>query len=152
MSLPAERIFNVRVYGLLQNEQKEILIAEEKRYNTFIRKFPGGGLHFGEGTIEAVKREFREELNIEVEVIKHFYTTDFFVPSAFNKQQQVISIYYSVRSADIIADNYFKRKPITSLKDGDEQFYWLHRSQMMEDDFTFPVEKRVCRLLKKKFH
>lgn len=151
MSLLSERIFNVRVYGLLLNEQKEILIAEEKRYNTFIRKFPGGGLQFGEGTIDAVKREFNEELNIEIEIIRHFYTTDFFLPSAFNNQQQVISIYYLVKSADIIAEKYFKRKPVSELKEADEQFYWLQPSQMKEVDFTFPIEKRVCILLQKHF-
>lgn len=152
MSLPAEHIFNVRVYGLLLNDHKEILIAEEKRYNTFIRKFPGGGLQFGEGTIEAVKREFKEELNIQIEVMKHFYTTDFFVPSAFNNKQQVISIYYLVKSSDTIAEKYFKRKPITELKEGDEQFYWMHPSKMREDDFTFPIEKKVCRLFKAVFY
>src|SRR5437870_3893136 len=108
MSLPVEKIFNVRVYGLLLTIQKEILVAEEKRYNTFILKFPGGGLQFGEGTMEAVKREFKEELNIEIEIIRHFYTTDFFVPSAFNNKQQVISIFYLVKSLDLISENYFK--------------------------------------------
>ena len=66
MSLPVS-LFNVRVYGLLLNQQNQVLIAEEKHYNTFVRKFPGGGLQFGEGTIDAVKHEFREELTIEIE-------------------------------------------------------------------------------------
>ena len=152
MNLAAEKIFNVRIYGLLLTIQKEVLVAEEKHYNTFIRKFAGGGLQFGEGTIDAVKREFREELNIEIEVIKHFYTTDFFVPSAFNNEQQVISIFYLVKSSDTIGENYFKRKPITELKEGDEQFYWMHPSKMNEDDFTFPIEKKVCRLLKEEYY
>ena len=30
------------------------------------------------GLIEALKREFMEECNAEIEIIKHFYTTDFF--------------------------------------------------------------------------
>ena len=152
MSLPAERIFNVRVYGLLLNDQQEILIAEEKRYNTFICKFPGGGLQFGEGTIVAVKREFKEELNIDIEIIKHFYTTDFFVPSAFSNRQQVIGVFYLVKSADTIAEKYFKRKPIVELQEGDEQFYWNHLFQLKEDDFTFAIEKYVCRLLKDEFN
>ncbi len=147
MSLPPEHIFNVRVYGLLINDQQEILIAEEKRYNTFIRKFPGGGLQFGEGTIEAVKREFKEELNIEIEIIRHFYTTDFFLPSAFNSKQQVISIYYLVKSIDTIAEKYFNRKPVSELIEADEQFYWLHPSKMKEDDFTFPHRKEGLQAL-----
>ncbi len=152
MSLPADTIFNVRVYGLLITIQKEVLVAEEKRNNTFIRKFPGGGLQFGEGTINAVKREFREELNIEIEIIRHFYTTDFFVPSAFNIKQQVISIFYLVKSTDLISENYFKRKPISELQENAEQFYWSSIKELKEDDFTFPIEKRVCVALKKEFN
>jgi len=142
MSLPADKLFNVRVYGLLFNEQNEILVAEEKHYNTFIRKFPGGGLQFGEGLKEAVKREFREELTIEIEIIQHFYTTDFFVSSAFNSKQQVISIFYFVKSLDAISENYFRRKPIAELDNGDEQFYWIKISDLKEDDFTFPIRKK----------
>ncbi len=152
MSLPAERIFNVRVYGLLMTIQKEVLIAEEKRYNTFIRKFPGGGLEFGEGTIDALKREFREELKIEIEIIRHFYTTDFFIPSAFNNKQQVISIFYLVKSLETISENYFKRKPIAELIEGDEQFYWKRIEDLKEEDFTFPIEKKVCVMLNEGFN
>ncbi len=152
MSLVADKIFNVRVYGLLLTIQKEILIAEEKRYDTFIRKFPGGGLQFGEGTTDAVKREFKEELNIEIEIVRHFYTTDFFVPSAFNNQQQVISIFYLVKSLDTISENYFKRESISELNNGDEQFYWIKINDLKEEDFTFPIEKMVCELLKEEFN
>ena len=152
MSSTFDKIFNVRVYGLLLSLQKEILVAEEKHYNTFVRKFPGGGLQFGEGTTDAVKREFSEELNIDIEIIRHFYTTDFFVPSVFNNQQQVISIFYLVKSLDTIAEKYFKRKSISELENGDEQFYWLRLSDLEEDDFTFPIEKKVCQIVKEELN
>ncbi len=83
--------FNVRVYGLLINEKQEILISDEQEYGMQFTKFPGGGLEYGEGLIEGLKREFVEECNVEVEVTSHFYTTDFFVKSAFN-DSQIISI------------------------------------------------------------
>lgn len=150
MSL-ASGIFNVRIYGLLINEQQEILIAEEFRYNTFIRKFPGGGLVFGESPIEAVKREFREELSIEIDIIRHFYTTDFFVQSAFNAQQQVISIYYLVKTNDVINEKYFRLKNLNELKEGDEQFINIALSELIPDYFTFPIEKKVCELLLSEF-
>src|SRR5580698_9285100 len=89
--------FNVRVYGLLVNDQNEVMISDEQEYGIRFTKFPGGGLEFGEGLIDGLKREFLEECNAEVEVIGHFYTTDFFVQSAFN-ESQVISVYYLVRN------------------------------------------------------
>src|SRR5471030_2461826 len=89
--------FNVRVYGLLINADNEILISDEQEYGMRFTKFPGGGLEFVEGLIDGLKREFLEECNLEIEVTRHFYTTDFFVKSAFNNSQ-VISIYYMVNN------------------------------------------------------
>src|SRR5205814_1486561 len=91
-------LFNVRVYGILIHNES-ILVADEYIAGRYITKLPGGGLEFGEGTIDCLIREFKEEMDIEIEVYKHFYTTDFFQPSAFKKNQQVISIYYQVKTA-----------------------------------------------------
>ncbi|MEN0057112.1 MAG: NUDIX domain-containing protein, partial [Mucilaginibacter sp.] len=76
--------FNVRVYGLLINEQNQVLISDEQEYGHRFIKFPGGGLEIGEGLIDGLKREFVEECQAEVEILSHFYTTDFYVRSAFN--------------------------------------------------------------------
>jgi ADP-ribose pyrophosphatase YjhB (NUDIX family) len=89
--------FNVRVYGLLINADNEILISDEQEYGMRFTKFPGGGLEHGEGLIDGLKREFIEECGAEVEVTDHFYTTDFYVKSAFN-DSQVISVYYLVKN------------------------------------------------------
>ncbi|MGE0568360.1 MAG: NUDIX domain-containing protein, partial [Bacteroidia bacterium] len=93
-------MFNVRVYGILIHEGK-VLVTDEFIKGIEITKFPGGGLQFGEGTLECVKREFAEEVDIDIEVIAHFYTTDFFVESAFNNKQQIMSIYYLVGTDEV---------------------------------------------------
>ncbi|MBS1528392.1 MAG: NUDIX domain-containing protein, partial [Bacteroidetes bacterium] len=74
--------FNVRVYGLLINDGGQVLLSDEQEYGMRFSKFPGGGLEYGEGLIDGLKREFVEECNVEVDVLSHFYTTDFFVQSA----------------------------------------------------------------------
>ena len=61
--------FNVRVYGLLFNEQNQILISDEEEYGFQFSKFPGGGLEYGEGLIDGLIREFMEECNAEIEVL-----------------------------------------------------------------------------------
>lgn len=94
--------FSVRVYGILQNEQQQVLVSDELIRGMYITKFPGGGLEFGEGTRDCLRREFLEEMNLRVEVGNHLYTTDFFQLSAFNNDFQILSIYYAVKALEPI--------------------------------------------------
>ena len=103
-------LFNVRVYGLLIDQYQRLLVTDEFIRGSYITKLPGGGLEFGEGLIDALKREFVEECNTEVEIIEHFYTTDFFIKSVFN-DSQVISVYYIVNPTAELMLN-FKEKVI----------------------------------------
>jgi len=139
--------FNVRVYGLLINDDNEILISDEQEQGMRFTKFPGGGLEFGEGLIEGLKREFIEECSAEIEVLSHFYTTDFFVKSAFN-ESQVISVYYLVKNK-----NYLNLSIKAAVFDFDgegdtlQSFRWVKMTDLKPDDFLFPTDQRVVKLL-----
>lgn len=141
--------FNVRVYGLLINDKRQILLSDEEEHGMRFIKFPGGGLEFGEGLLDGLKREFSEECNVEIEVLEHFYTTDFFVKSAFD-DSQVISIYYYVKPKTELLLNFKKL-----LFDFDSQaellqaFRWKSIDELDENDVTFPADKRVVALLKR---
>ncbi|MBC7476071.1 MAG: NUDIX hydrolase, partial [Candidatus Sericytochromatia bacterium] len=93
--------FSIRVYGLWINDNHEIMLTDEYFQDKFLTKFPGGGLEFGEGIHECLKREWLEELNIEIDIIEHFYTTDFFQVSVFNPNAQIVSIYYLVKPLSV---------------------------------------------------
>ena len=92
--------FNIRVYGLWVNDQNEVLLSLEKIRGSQFVKFPGGGLEFGEGIMDCLKREWMEELGRNFDHATHFYTSDFFQPSAFHPNHQVISIYYKIFDED----------------------------------------------------
>ena len=51
----------VRVYGIYLDKQKGLLVSDELIKGNNITKFPGGGLEFGEGPIDCLKREMIEE-------------------------------------------------------------------------------------------
>lgn len=141
--------FNVRVYGLLVNDKKEVLVADELIHGREITKFPGGGLEFGEGTLDAIKREMIEEANTQVEVIRHFYTTDFFQVSAFNNKSQVISIYYLIKAISPL--NIQITNKIFDFKERVENaisFRWISLEGISEEDFTFPIDKKVAAMLR----
>lgn len=139
--------FNVRVYGILLTDANEVLISDEQEYGMQFTKFPGGGLEFGEGLIDGLKREFVEECNMNVEVISHFYTTDFFVKSAFN-ESQIISVYYLVKNIDPIN---FAIKIAQFDFDGEgevlQSFRLVKLNELQPDEFTFPVDNYVAKLL-----
>jgi 8-oxo-dGTP diphosphatase len=139
--------FNVRVYGLLINNNGELLISDEQEYGIQFTKFPGGGLEHGEGLIDGLKREFVEECNVEVEVINHFYTTDFFVKSAFNNSQ-IISVYYVVNNLSPL-NLSFKNIPFDFESEGEilQAFRWIKLTDLKVDDFTFPTDQHVAKLL-----
>ena len=150
--------FNVRVYGVLINEQNEVLVSDEKIRGNFYTKFPGGGLEFGEGTRECLKREFLEELNLNVEVGEHLYTTDYFQVSAFHPDHQIISIYYRVKALEPITAR-ISTEPFqfdeAQLKMYDtnsetESFRLIPMGQLTEESVTLPIDKLVVRMLKQK--
>lgn len=139
--------FNVRVYGLLINTNNEVLLSDEYEYGQYFTKFPGGGLELGEGLIDALKREFMEECNAEIEVTGHFYTTDFYEKSSFN-DSQVISIYYLAKEVHPLQLN-FKTKVFDFDKNIKQSFRWVKIDELTEADVTFKTDKTVVNLLKK---
>lgn len=141
--------FTIRVYGLIIQNQA-ILLVDEDRFGKRYTKFPGGGLEFGEGTIECLQREFQEEMGVELSEIEHFYTTDFCQISAFHDKTQVISIYYKAQLASTpqvaIAHLPFER---INLANGiDHSFRWLKLKDLNADVVTWPIDKKVVELLK----
>ncbi|WP_316796236.1 NUDIX domain-containing protein [Pedobacter agri] len=144
--------FNVRVYGLLINKNEEVLVSDEEEYGFRFSKFPGGGLEFGEGLIDGLKREFMEECNAEIDVISHFYTTDFFEKSSFN-DSQVISVYYLVKEKAPL-QLAFKTKIFDFDSKGEvlQAFRWVAVKDLDINEITFKTDKTVVALLKATVH
>jgi 8-oxo-dGTP diphosphatase len=137
--------FNVRVYGLLISADNQLLISDEQSGGMSFSKFPGGGLEYGEGLIDALKREFMEECELEVDVLSHFYTTDFFEKSSFN-DSQIISIYYLVREMGPLKMS-FKTRIFDFDEEKLQSFRWVALDELKEDDVTFRTDKTVVNQL-----
>lgn len=144
--------FNIRVYGILINEKKQVLVSDERIYNNNLEvtKFPGGGLELGEGTKECIVRECKEELNIDVEVVDHLYTTDFFQQSAFNDAHQIISIYYVIQPLQPMNVKVENTGPVYPDAVG-EIFRFIDWDYFNEDVMTLPIDKIAVKILKDKY-
>lgn len=149
--------FNVRVYGLLIDRQKGILVSEELIKGRRYLKFPGGGLQMGEGTRDGLKREFREELGIGIEVQQHFYTTDFYQESAFRKDDQIISVYYYVKPLDELhlelphVDTIDEYLSDTNPHADQESFRFIALEKFSDQILSFPIDKVVGKMLMARF-
>jgi ADP-ribose pyrophosphatase YjhB (NUDIX family) len=139
--------FNVRVYGLLINEARQVLISDEQSGGRTFSKFPGGGMELGEGLIDALKREFVEECKAEIEVVSHFYTTDFYEQSSFN-DSQILSVYYLVKETHPLLMN-FKTEVFDFEENTLQSFRWVALSELTTDDVTFKTDKTVVEMLLK---
>ena len=144
-----ENQFNIRVYGLMINDEQEILLSDEEQNGQRFTKFPGGGLEFGEGLLDGLQREFLEECNMEIDIIRHFYTTDFFVQSLFCSGQ-LLSVYYLVKPK-----TSFNLHTTKTPFDFGEQtskckqaFRFVNLNTLTESCLTFLVDKYVVKLLR----
>jgi 8-oxo-dGTP diphosphatase len=149
-------MFNIRIYGILIDETRGVLVADEYIRGGLYTKFPGGGLEYGEGTRECLVREFVEEMNLKVEVLEHIYTTDYFQISAFNPNHQIMSIYYRVKPLEAITAP-IRETPFAFdeaqmeryKKTGEiETFRFIPLNLFSTEDVTLPIDRIVAKAIK----
>ena len=131
---------NIRVYAIYLNENNELMALDEGYAGEKLVKLPGGGLEFGEGTLECLHREFAEELNLKIEIVDHFYTQEDFLVSKFRKNEQLLTIYYQV--------NILNLDELEILDESIEKVKWI--SLQEENPLQLPIDKIVFQKLKEK--
>lgn len=136
-----DKRFNIRVYGIWVADGRVLVNEETIRARQYL-KFPGGGLEYGEGIINCLHREWMEELNLEIKVLEHFYTTDFFQPSAFDNSQ-VISIYYLITA--------LHPDPYIINTNPQEYTHWMKIDDITDTTFSLPIDRVVGKMLTEKF-
>lgn len=149
-------MFNIRVYGILIGDNQQVLVSDEFIRGDYYTKFPGGGLEFGEGTRDCLKREFKEEMDLDIRVGDHIYTTDYFQMSAFNPAHQIISIYYYAHALEPIKVP-LRQKPfdfdeqqlaVYKERGETETFRFIEWNDFSEASVSLPIDKTVAQMLK----
>jgi 8-oxo-dGTP diphosphatase len=143
-------MFTIRVYGILLHND-HVLVSDEIIKGRRITKFPGGGLEYGEGVIDCLVREIREEMGLEALDLHHFYTTDFFQQSTFHTTpMQVLSVYFTFRVADPevipVVNEAFGNG--AAMQD-QELFRWLSLDKASDEALTLPIDRVVWDMLRK---
>jgi len=140
--------FNIRVYAIILNDEGQLLLSDEYVLDRKMTKFPGGGMHFGEGPADCLRREAIEEFGQPLEITGHFYTTHFFQQALYYTDHQLISIYYRARFPDPIgfrvSEIPFDFPPGIN---GSQSFRWASFHEMKEEELSFPIDRVVLKLL-----
>jgi|SRR5690606_4207531 len=140
--------FNIRVYGILINDQNQILISDEIYHGQQFSKFPGGGLELGESIIECLKREFIEEFGLAIQSADLMYITEKVIPSAFDNSQ-VIGIYYQVFTTEKF--NFSVKDSAFDFSDGELQsLRWIPLQDFGGDMLTFDMDKQAWESIRPK--
>ncbi len=135
----------IRVYGININDNGEVLLTRERYGNKEMIKFPGGGMEFGEGAKDTLRREIMEEFGLQIRDISHFYTTDFFVASAFHERAQILSTYFTFSFEDVTPDHlgsFPSPQVLETLR--------VPVNHLDPEILTFPIDRKVATLLKEK--
>jgi 8-oxo-dGTP diphosphatase len=140
--------FTIRAYAIIINDKNEVLLSDEFIFGMRITKFPGGGVELGEGILDGLHREAMEELGQDIEILEHFYTTDFFQQGYFKIDVQVVSVYYMAKLKE---SPRFKiaTKPFGYEKEieGAQSFRWIAIKELKVEEISLPIDKVVARRL-----
>ena len=141
--------FNLRVYALIINEFEEILISDECRFGQFFSKFPGGGVENNEGIKEALFRELREELKLEISEATFFYFNEFHQASAFDNSN-LLAFYYLINIQKKQLELSSAQYSIPFEEEVEKQ-RWIALRNLHVSDLTFPIDRIVLEKLQKEF-
>lgn len=127
----------IGVSAFIVNSDNRALIVERAHDDSFMPGYfelPGGKIDFGETAEEALTREAKEEVALDVEVVKPYSTFSY---TAKQNTEHAIDIQYIVR-----ADN-----TEVKLSDEHESYKWIGADEI--ENFKFSDEMKA--VIKKGF-
>mgnify|MGYP003331772738 FL=1 len=150
MSEDGSASWNLRVYGILVENSKVLLSRETyPGFEGTMTKLPGGGILLGEGPLDALRREFEEEVGLRISSADIFHVPGGYHQSHFDGSQ-VVSLYYLVtRSLDQIP-----RQMNSETVDGVaiyQEFFWSPIQDIEPSQMTWKTDREAVEILVKKF-
>ena len=125
------------VSAIIENSKGEILIGK-KHSNRGVYldawHIPGGGIKEGERIEEGLKREIREETNLEITDIEPIHFSDDITIRAQNGQTEEIYMIFLEFKCKVKTDNFSPSDDLEFLK-------WISRPEIRNYKLTPPGEK-----------
>ncbi len=116
--------FNFRVSCLIECRGRYLFC---KSVVTNFLNLPGGRVHAGESTQEAVKRELKEEIGIEIKKVKLLKVAEQFFEFDNKKYHEIGFVYYSkLNDKNKLADF----EEIVNIDNKNETLIWIDKTKL----------------------
>jgi len=138
MERPEDRRRPVATVGaLIEDEEDRVLMIRTHKWG-HLWGIPGGKIERGEGAELALKREIREETNLEVEDIRFVMVQDCIDSEEFERSEHFLLLNYVVRriSGEVI------------LNDEAQEFRWVTTADALDLDLNQPTRVLLREALK----
>ena len=131
----------VGVGAIILNREGKALLAKRGRKSQNEKgrwSYPGGGLRFGEAFEDCVRREMKEEFNIEVEPVEQLGTVNHIIP---HDKQHWVAVAYICK--------LIKGTPIIQEPEKEQQIEWFTIEETEKLPLTSIAEIRLKQLKEK---
>ena len=125
-----EQVYPELIVGaLISNDKKEIFLVKSHKWGN-LYCIPGGHIELGETIEEAVKREIKEEVGLDIEFEKVLFIQEAVFPKDFYKKKHFIFLECICRT---------KSKEVKIDNDEIQKFIWIEPKKALDlnlDSYT----------------
>ena len=127
--------FYVATKGIVLNHHNQILIiqrAEGGRHEN-MWEFPGGMVEFGELPEEALAREIKEEVNLDIDILKYMYSWKW-----IENNEQVVGVSYLCRCKDVST---------LKLSFEHRNYKWVNISEILDSELDGDIKRNIIKVM-----
>jgi len=121
----------VTVGALIFNSAQEVLMVRTHKWSN-LWGIPGGKIKWGEASMDAVRREIKEETNLDITDIKFVLVQDCIHSKEFYRDAHFVLLNYTCRCAG---------EPEVKLNDEAREFAWVGLERALEMQINQPTRK-----------
>jgi ADP-ribose pyrophosphatase YjhB (NUDIX family) len=121
----------VTVGGLIFNGAGQVLMVRTHKWSN-LWGIPGGKIKWGESSVEALRREIREETSLAVTDVEFVLVQDCIHSKEFYRDAHFVLLNYTCRCAG---------EPAVKLNDEAREFRWVTEAQALELPLNQPTRK-----------
>jgi ADP-ribose pyrophosphatase YjhB (NUDIX family) len=128
----------VTVGALIFNAEGQALMIRTKKWS-HLWGIPGGKIKFGERSVEALRREIKEETGLEIENIKFVFVQDCIHSKEFYRDAHFVLLNYTCRCVG---------EPRVQLNDEAQEFRWVGVDSALAMELNQPTRILIETVLK----